>query len=71
MKYIEQSGIENFLDNELGDAQSASVAAAFVDSLRSKIDEVKEKDSFWKEVVKKERKRRAVNVDSDLSNFIS
>ena len=71
MKYIEQSGIENFLDNELGDAQSASVAAAFVDSLRSKIDEVKEKDSFWKEVVKKERKRRAVNVDSDLSDFIS
>ena len=71
MRYIEQSGIENFLDNELGDAQSANVAAAFVDSLRSKIDEVKEKDSFWKEVVKKERKRRAVNVDSDLSDFIS
>jgi hypothetical protein len=71
MKYIEQSGIENFLDNELGDAQSASVAAAFVDSLRNKIDEIKEKDSFWKEVVKKERKRRVVNVDSDLSDFIS
>ena len=71
MKYIEQSGIENFLDNELGDTQSATVAQAFVDSLRNKIDEVKEKDSFWKEVVKKERKRRAVNVDSDLSNFIS
>ena len=70
MKYIEQSGIENFLDNELGDDQSASVAQAFVDSLRSKIDEVKEKDSFWKEVVKKERKRRAVNVVSDLSDFI-
>lgn len=71
MKYIEQSGIENFLDNELGDDQSAQVAAAFVDSLRSKIDEVKEKDSFWKEVVKKERKRRTVKVDSDLGDFIS
>ena len=71
MKYIEQSGIENFLDNELGDDQTAQVAAAFVDSLRSKIDEVKEKDSFWKEIVKKERKRRAVKVDSDLSDFIS
>lgn len=71
MKYIEQSGIESFLDNELGDEQSAQVAAAFVDSLRSKIDEVKEKDSFWKEIVKKERKRRAVKVDSDLSDFIS
>lgn len=71
MKYIEQSGIENFLDNELGDEQSATVAQAFVDSLRSKIDEVKEKDAFWKEIVKKERKRRTVKVDSDLSDFIS
>src|SRR5210317_129081 len=41
MKYITQSGIENFLDNELGDAQSAAVAQAFVDQLRIRIDEVK------------------------------
>ena len=71
MKYINQSGIENFLDNELGDAQYASVAQAFVDQLRIRIDEIKEKDSEWKEVVKKERKKRTVKVDSDLSDFIS
>jgi len=71
MKYINQSGIENFLDNELGDAQSAQVAQAFVDQLRSRIDEVKEKDAEWKEVVKKERKKRTVKVDSDLSDFIT
>lgn len=70
MKYIEQSGIENFLDNEFGDEQSATVAQAFVDSLRSKIDDVKEKDAFWKEIVKKERKKRTVKADSDLSDFI-
>jgi len=70
MKYINQSGIENFLDNELGDAQSAAVAQAFVDQLRIRIDEVKEKDAEWKEVVKKERKKRTVKVDSDLSDFI-
>ena len=70
MKYINQSGIENFLDNELGDEQSAAVAQAFVDQLRIRIDEVKEKDSEWKEVVKKERKKRTVKVDSDLSDFI-
>jgi len=70
MKYINQSGIENFLDNELGDAQSAAVAQAFVDQLRIRIDEVKEKDSEWKSIVKKERKKRTVKVDSDLSNFI-
>src|SRR5210317_1410926 len=67
MKYINQSGIENFLDNELGDAQSAAVAQAFVDQLRIRIDEVKEKDAEWKEVVKKEHKKRTVKVDSDLS----
>ena len=71
MKYINQSGIENFLDNELGDAQSAAVAQAFVDQLRIRIDEVKEKDAEWKEVVKKERKKRTVKVDSDLSDFIT
>lgn len=73
MKYIEQSGIENFLDNELGDNQSASVAQAFVDSLRMRIDEVKEKDGKWNEIVseeKKRRKKRTVKVDSDLSDFI-
>jgi hypothetical protein len=71
MKYINQSGIENFLDNELGDAQSASVAQAFVDQLRIRIDEIKEKDSEWKAVIKKERRKRTVKVDSDLSDFIS
>lgn len=70
MKYINQSGIENFLDNELGDEQSAAVAQAFVDQLRIRIDEVKEKDAEWKDIVKKERKKRTVKVDSDLSNFI-
>ena len=71
MKYINQSGIENFLDNELGDDQSAAVAQAFVDQLRIRIDEVKEKDAEWKAVVKKERKKRTVKVDSDLSDFIT
>ena len=70
MKYINQSGIENFLDNELGDEQSAQVAQAFVDQLRIRIDEVKEKDAEWKDIVKKERKKRTVKVDSDLSDFI-
>jgi hypothetical protein len=70
MKYINQSGIENFLDNELGDTQSMDVAQAFVDQLRIRIDDVKEKDSEWKAVVKKERKKRTVKVDSDLTDFI-
>ena len=70
MRYMEQSGIEAFLDNELGDDQSQQYASAYVDGLRMRIDEVKEKDSVWKEIVKKERKRRTVKVDSDLTDFI-
>ena len=70
LRYINHSGIENFLDNELADGQSASVAQAFVDQLRIRIDEVKEKDAEWKEIVKKERKKRVPKVDSDLTDFL-
>lgn len=70
LKYIEQAGIEHFLMDETGEAESQQVAQAFVDSLRLRIDEVKEKDSQWKEIVKKERKRRTVKADSDLTDFI-
>lgn len=70
LKYIEQAGIEHFLDDQTGEAESQQVAQAFVDSLRLRIDEVKEKDSQWKEIVKKERKRRTVKADSDLTDFI-
>lgn len=70
MRYMEQSGVEAFLDNELGDNHSAAVAQAFVDQLRMRIDEVKGKDNEWKAIVKKERKRRTVKVDSDLSDHM-
>lgn len=70
LRYINHSGIENFLDNELADGQSASVAQAFVDQLRNRIDEIKEKDAEWKEIVKKERKKRVPKVDSDLTDFL-
>ena len=70
IRYMEQSGIETFLDQELGDAQSRAVASAFVDQLRMRIDEIKDKDTEWKAIVKKERKRRTVKADSDLTDFI-
>tara|TARA_B100000212_G_scaffold103575_2_gene76521 strand:- start:20198 stop:20782 length:585 start_codon:yes stop_codon:yes gene_type:complete len=70
LRYINHSGIENFLDNEMDDGQSRAVAQAFVDQLRSRIDEIKEKDAEWKEIVKKERKKRVPKVDSDLTDFL-
>jgi hypothetical protein len=73
MKYLAQSGIENFLDNESGEAGANMVAQQFIDTLRLRIDSVKEADSQFKEYYKKEKKtrrRRAVKADSDLGDFI-
>ena len=70
LKYIEQAGIEHFIGDDFDEAESQQVAQAFVDQLRIRIDEVKEKDTEWKEIVKKERKRRTVKADSDLTDFI-
>ena len=70
IKYLTQSGIENFIDNELGDESSQQVVDAFVDTLRGRIDKVKSYDTEIKEFAKKEKKKRTIKVDSDLSEFI-
>ena len=54
--------------------QSDEAGQFLVDTLRQKIDDIKSVDRYWKDVVteeKKKRKRRAVNVDSDLKDFLS
>jgi len=72
MKYLSKSGIENFIDNELGDDMSQYVIGAFVDTLRDRIDKVKIQDEEIKNFEKTEKKRkRAVNADSDLSEFMT
>ena len=71
LRYLSRSGIENFVDNDLGDEMSQQVVAAFVDGLRDRIDKVKIQDEQVKEFAKTEKKRRRVtNVDSDLSEFM-
>ena len=72
LKYIAQSGIEEFLD-ESGEKNSAAIAQHFVDTLRMRIDTVKGADAEFKEYYtqeKKRRRRRTVKADSDLSDFI-
>lgn len=75
MKYISQSPFDDFA---LADADEASIAAAhmFVDQLKGKIDQLKEKDTYFdsiaKEEKKKERKKRdmaANSSDSDLGEI--
>ena len=71
LRYLSRSGIENFVDNDLGDEMSQQVVEAFVDGLRDRIDKVKIQDEKVKEFSKAEKKRRRVtNVDSDLSEFM-
>ena len=70
MKYIAEADISAFLGDE--EEVFYSQASPFVDTLRQRIDIVKSADTEFKEYVKEEkkRKRRAVNVDSDLSDWI-
>jgi hypothetical protein len=69
LKYIAEADIGEFLDGEYDEQDMAS---PFVDQLRLRIDVVKDADAQFKEYAKeeKQRKRRAVNVDSDLSDFL-
>ena len=68
MRYMAQSGAEDFIT--AGDEGSMQVARAFVNTLKDRIDKVKDVDIEIKKLVKLERKRRKVNVDSDLTVFM-
>jgi len=71
MKYLASSGIENFIDNELGDNMSQQVVGAFVDTLRDRIDKVRSSDAEIKEYVQQEKKKRVKIADSNLSEFMT
>ena len=71
LKYLARAGIENFIDNDLGDEMSQQVVGAFVDTLRDRIDKVKSTDVEVKEFAKAEKRRRKRSVDSDLQEFMS
>ena len=75
LKYISQSPFDEFA---LADADEVSIQAAhmFVDQLKGKIDQLKEKDTYFDSIVKeekkKERKKRDVaasSTDSDLGEI--
>ena len=69
-KYITQSGIEEFIAST-EDKAAKQVAQRFVDTLRDRIDKVKEVDNHMKTIVKAERKKRKVVADSDLTEFMT
>ena len=72
LKYLSQSGLEEYIATNQEDKQSIQVVRAFVDQLKDRIDRVKEKDTEVKAFAQEEKKRkkRVTNVDSDLGDFI-
>ena len=71
LRYLSQSGIEDYIVSGNMDAGSQQVVQAFVDTLKGRIDKVKEKDTELKMYVKEEKKRKKyqILVDSDLMDF--
>lgn len=72
LKYLSKADISVFLDNEFGDDMSQQVVGAFVDTLRDRIEKVRYVDTEVKEFAKeeKQRRKRGVKADSDLSEFL-
>ena len=71
LRYLSQSGIEDYIVSGNMDAGSQQVVQAFVDTLKGRIDKVKEKDTELKVYAKEEKKRKKyqISVDSDLMDF--
>jgi hypothetical protein len=73
LKYISEADLSMFIEeNTEGGYSDYSNTAPFVEQLRVRIDSVKDADKHFNTYKKEEkiRKRRAVNVDSDLSDFL-
>jgi hypothetical protein len=72
LKYLSQSGIEQYVYNDVGDTAAANVMNNFLGQLKERIDKVKEKDTIFKSYLKedKARRKKIIKVDSDLSRFM-
>lgn len=72
LKYLSQSGLEEYIASDVDDKAAQQVVQSFVNQLKDRIDKVKEKDTEFKVFAKEEKKRkkRSVYSDSDLQEFL-
>ena len=70
LKYIAESGIDEFMVDADEDPEVAKAVQSFVDNLRRRIDEVKEKDQKFDYYKKKKLTNKRKSTDSDLTDFI-
>ena len=72
LKYLAKSGIENFVGLDTADQAAGNVISTFVDTLRDRIDKVKQVDEVYDDLYKTEkRKRKTKLADSDLTEFMA
>jgi len=73
MKYLSQSGLEDYIVSGDLDPASKQAVQSFIDTLKDRIDKVKEKDTEIKEFAREEKIRvkraHTIIVDSDLTDF--
>jgi len=69
LKYMMQSPITELTDGDL-DETASIVVQSYVDQLKVRIDQVKERDAAIKEFSKKEKKAKRIKLaDSNLEEF--
>jgi hypothetical protein len=71
LRYLSQSGLEDYVVSGNLDPGSKQAVQAFIDTLKDRIDKVKEKDTEFKVYAKEEKRRKKyqISVDSDLMEF--
>ena len=69
MKYIAESGLDEFMIDADEDPEVAKVVQNFVDNLRRRIDDIKEKDEKFNTYRKQRISNKRAGTDSDLSEY--
>ena len=67
LKYIAESGLDEFMIDPDEDPEVAKAVQSFVDNLRKKIDDVKEKDQKFDYYKKQKMSNKRKTADSDLT----
>ena len=70
LKYIAESGIDEFMVDADEDPEVQKAVQSFVDNLRRRIDEVKEKDEKFNYYRKQKLSNKRKSTDSDLTDFL-
>jgi hypothetical protein len=69
LRFITESGLDEFMVDPDEDPEVAKVVQNFVEGLRRRIDDVKDKDQKFTTYKKKVTNRRKVSMDSDLTEL--